>query len=225
MYAFGSHGFAATRKLEPASRLLYNRAMAWAVAFMFIAFLNSGTLLAMAQVQGRTPAGPVGASMALLATLQDAQILPPEGTPEANRVIQIVIQFQGLFMKSTDPVVRTFFDQALKSKYADRAEELETNFRKGGWTSEVVEAVCERYANGSDQERARLASAFSEVNMRPADFEFLSELYAMARARFRQQGRDIHQIFASHRRAMPGGQHFDRKERRDGDQSLYSHQS
>lgn len=163
--------------------------------------------------------------MALLATLQDADVLPPEGTPEANRVIQIVIQFQGLFMKSSDPVVREFFNQALALKYAGRAEELELSFRKGGWTSEVVEAVCERYARGSDEERARLAGAFLQVNMRPADFELLSELYVKARARFSQQGQDIHQIFADHRRTMPGGNRFDGKERRDGNQGLYSHQS
>ena len=163
--------------------------------------------------------------MALLATLQDADVLPPEGTPEANRVIQIVIQFQGLFMKSSDPVVRGFFDQALAMKYAGRAEELGASFRKGGWTSEVVEAVCEYYARGSAQERSRLAEAFSQVNMRPADFELLSELYTKARSRFSQQGEDIHQIFTAHRRTMPGGQHFDRKERHDGNQGLYTHQS
>lgn len=163
--------------------------------------------------------------MALLATLQDADVLPPEGSPEANRVIQIVIQFQGLFMKSSDPAVRQFLDQALVWKYTDRAEELETSFLKGGWTSEIVEAVCERYATRSDQERARLAGPFSRVNMRPADFELLGELYVKARARFSQQGQDIHRIFAEHRRTMPGGKRFDRKERRDGDQGLYSHQS
>ena len=163
--------------------------------------------------------------MALLATLQDADVLPPEETPEANRVIQIVIQFQGLFMKSSDPVVRGFFDQALAMKYAGRAEELGASFRKGGWTSEVVEAICDYYATRSVQERSRLAGAFAQVNMRPADFELLSELYAKARIRFSQQGQDIHQIFTAHRRTMPGGQHFDRKERHDGNQGLYSHQS
>jgi len=199
--------------------------MVWSVVFVLMALLNAVSIHAMAQTPGRTPAGPVGASMALLATLQDADVLPPEGTPEANRVIQIVIQFQGLFMKSSDPVVREFFNQALALKYAGRAEELELSFRKGGWTSEVVEAVCERYARGSDEERARLAGAFLQVNMRPADFELLSELYVKARARFSQQGQDIHQIFADHRRTMPGGNRFDGKEKRDGNQGLYSHQS
>ncbi len=51
--------------------------------------------------------------MAVLATLQDADVLPPEGTPEANRVIKSVIQFQSVFLKSSDPSVQSFLTQAL----------------------------------------------------------------------------------------------------------------
>lgn len=174
--------------------------------------------------QGRTPSGAVGASMALLATLQDAGILPPEGTPQANRVIQMVIQFQGLFMKSTEPVVRQFVDQALEAKFAAQAADIGAEFRKAGWTSQVVEAVCDHYAGISAQERTQLAESFSRVNMRPEDFELLSELYARARSTFHQQGRNIHRVFAEHRRNMPGGKHFDRKERRDGDEGLHTDQ-
>jgi hypothetical protein len=89
--------------------------------------------------------------MALLATLQDASILPAEGTPRANRVIQIVIQFQGVFMNSTDPAVRQFLDQALASKFADRTEEAETEFRQGGWTSQVLEAICHNFERRAGQ--------------------------------------------------------------------------
>jgi hypothetical protein len=162
--------------------------------------------------------------MAVLATLQDAGILPPEGTPEANKVIQIVIQFQGLFMKSPDAVVRQFVDQALKMKFSDRAEDVGAVFRKAGWTSEILEAVCDEYGQLSVQDRAQLAGSFGRVNMRPEDFEFLRELYAKARLTFNQQGRNIHQIFTEHRRTMPGGKRFDRKERRDGDEGLHTHQ-
>lgn len=176
------------------------------------------------QAQGRTPSGPVGASMALLATLQDAGILPPEGSPEANRVIQMVIQFQALFMKSTDPGVRQFVDEAFRATFAARAQDVSAEFRKGGWTSQVVEAVCEHYANISTPERAKLSQSFARVNMRPAHFESLCDLYAKARAVFSQQGRNIHRIFAEHRRTMPGAKPFDPKERRDGDEGLHTHQ-
>jgi len=89
-----------------------HRAGLW---LFFVALLFESAMPAHAESQGRTPSGPVGASMALLATLQDAGILPPEGSPEANRVIQVVIQFQGLFMKSADLAVRQFMDQALEA--------------------------------------------------------------------------------------------------------------
>ena len=58
---------------------------------MPVCFLLAGLIMGsgssiLAQVPGRaaTPSGPVGASMAVLAMLQDADVLPPEDTPEAN---------------------------------------------------------------------------------------------------------------------------------------------
>jgi hypothetical protein len=174
--------------------------------------------------QGRTPSGPVGASMALLATLQEAAILPPEGSVQANRIVQMVIQFQGLFMKSTDPAVRQFMDEALTAKFSARAAEVGAEFRKAGWTSQVVEALCDHYANITAPKRTELAESFARVNMRPEDFELLSDLYVRARSTLKEQGRDIHRIFAEHRRNMPGGKRFERKERRDGDEGLHTHQ-
>ncbi|MDF2460216.1 MAG: uncharacterized protein K0S79_2632, partial [Nitrospira sp.] len=199
--------------------------MHWPGIVLSLVLLHEVAVPSMAPAKGRTPSGPVGASMALLATLQDANILPPEGTPAANRVIQIVIQFQGLFMNDTDPTVGQFLDQALASKFADRSEEAATAFRQGGWTSQVLEAVCDRYTTSSTDERARLAAPFARVNMRPEDLGWLCELYTKARAAFIQQRRDIHRIFAEHRRSMPGGKHFDRKERPHGDQGVHTHQS
>ncbi len=92
----------------------------------------------LAQVPGRaaTPPGPVGASMAVLAMLQDADVLPPEETPEANRIIKLVIQFQSVFMKSVadfDSLVglvskaRTAFEQRgenLYQAFAQRRREM-----------------------------------------------------------------------------------------------------
>ena len=174
--------------------------------------------------QGRTPSGPVGASMALLATLQEAAILPPEGSAQANRIIQMVIQFQGLFMKSTDPAVRQFMDEALTAKFSAQAAEVAAEFRKAGWTSQVVEALCDHYAGITAPKRTELADSFARVNMRPEDFEVFSDLYVRARSTLKEQGRDIHRIFAEHRRNMPGGKRFERKERRDGDEGLHTHQ-
>jgi hypothetical protein len=197
-----------------------HRAGAW----LFLVLLLGVTIPPQVRAQGRTPSGPVGASMALLATLQEAGILPPEESPQANRVIQMVIQFQALFMKSMDAAVRQFVDEAFTAAFSGRAQDFTADFRKEGWTSQAVEAVCDHYANISAQERATLAPSFARVNMRLEHFESLCDLYGKARAVFGQQGRNIHRIFAEQRRTMPGGKRFDRKERRDGDEGVHTDQ-
>ena len=74
-------------------------------------------ILAQAPDRAATPSGPVGASMAVLAMLQDADVLPPEGTPEADRVIKSVIQFQSVFLKSGDPAVQTFLSHTFVARW------------------------------------------------------------------------------------------------------------
>jgi hypothetical protein len=152
----------------------------------------------------RAPASHVGAAMALLATLQDGNVLPPEGTPGANRIIKSVIQCQSLFMKSSDPSIRAFFDRALQSKLNVHAAEVSQRFREEGWTSETLEALSESFVALSDGQRTQLAEGFREYNLIPGDFLQLSELFLRARTALRQRGQDIHQIYAQRRREMPG---------------------
>src|SRR5262245_32592860 len=85
------HHMCVNHALVPSVDLLYNRAMHRAECVCLLVFCGL-VMPVSVDSQERTPSGPVGASMALLATLQDAGILPPEGTPQANRIIQIVIQ-------------------------------------------------------------------------------------------------------------------------------------
>jgi hypothetical protein len=179
---------------------------------MPLCFLLSGLIMGTsspgwAQVPGRgvTPSGPVGASMAVLATLQDADVLPPEGTLEANRVIKSVIQFQSVFMKSDDPSVKLFLTQALAAQGGRSADETLSRFRSTGWTSEVLEALSDQWAATTIDQRDRLAPGFSQFNVSPADLDRLMELIAKARTAFMQRGQNMHQVFAQRRREMPGG--------------------
>ena len=179
---------------------------------MPLCFLLSGLIMGAsspvwAQVPGRgvTPSGPVGASMAVLATLQDADVLPPEGTPEANVVIKSVIQFQSVFMKSNDPSVKLLLTQALDPQGSHGSAEPLSRFRSTGWTSDVLEALCDQWAAATIDQRDRLAPGFSQFNVSQADFDYLMELIAKARTAFRQRGQNFHQVFAQRRREMPGG--------------------
>jgi hypothetical protein len=152
-----------------------------------------------------TPSGPIGASMAVLATLQDAGVLPPEGTPDANRVIKAVIQFQSVFLKSGDPSVQLFLTQALTTQGERSADKTLSRFRSAGWTSEVLEALSEQWAATAIDQRERLAPGFHQFNVSLKDFDSLMELIATAHTAFMQRGQNIHQVFAQRRREMPGG--------------------
>ena len=143
--------------------------------------------------------------MAVLATLQDADVLPPEGTPEANRVIKVIIQFQSAFMKSNDPAVQAFLSQALGAQGESGADKALSQFRSSGWTSEVLEALNEQWVATAIDQRERLAPGFRQFNVGLADFDWLMELVAKARTAFMQRAQTIHQVFAQRRREMPGG--------------------
>ena len=143
--------------------------------------------------------------MAVLATLQDADVLPPEGTPEANRVIKAVIQFQSVFLKSDDPSVQLFLTQALAAPGGRSTDEVLSRFRSTGWTSDVLEALNKQWIATAIDQRDRLAPGFRQFNVSPADFDWLMELIAKARTAFMQRGQNMHQVFAQRRREMPGG--------------------
>jgi len=142
--------------------------------------------------------------MAVLAMLQDADVLPPEGTPEANHVIKAVIQFQSVFLKSGDPDVQAFLSQGLEAKTGSGADEATSRFRSAGWTSDVLEALSEQWVATAIDQRERLAPVFRQFNVSLADFDSLMELVTKARTALEQRGQNIHQVFAQRRREMPG---------------------
>lgn len=143
--------------------------------------------------------------MAVLATLQDADVLPPENSLEANRVIKAVIQFQSVFLKSGDPAVRVFLTQSLAAQGGGSADETLARFRSTGWTSDVLEAVSEQWIATTVDQRDRLAPGFRQFNVSPMEFDGLMELIAKARITFMQRGQTMHQVFVQRRREMPGG--------------------
>jgi hypothetical protein len=152
-----------------------------------------------------SPSELVGASMAVLATLQDADVLPPEDTPEANRVIKAVIQFQSVFLKSSDPAVQLLLTRALAAQGGGNGEETLLRFHSTGWTSDVLEALSAQWITTAIDQRDRLAPGFRQFNMSPADFDRFMELVLKARTTFIQREQTLHQVFAQRRREMPGG--------------------
>ena len=187
------------------SQIILHGSLPVCVLLSAIIMGTGSSVLAQMPTRTGTASGPIGASMAVFAILQDADVLPPEGTPEANRVIKVVIQFQSAFMKSTDPNVQAFLSQALATQEKVPADETLLRFRSSGWTSEVLEALNGAWSAMAIDQRERLTPGFRQFNVSLDDFGWLMELVAKARTAFEQQGQHIHQVFAQRRREMPGG--------------------
>jgi hypothetical protein len=103
--------------------------------------------------------------MAVLATLEQAQVLPPEGSRAADRVIQSVIQFQSVFAKGMDRSVQDFVRRAVAGKYGEETAPILERFRASGWTAEILEALADADQRTSAEELERLANGFGQFNL------------------------------------------------------------
>jgi hypothetical protein len=162
------------------------------------------TVTRTAAQQSRTPSPYIGSAMALLATFEDAGVLPPEGTPQANSIIKAVIQFQSAFLKSHDPAVQHFFLEAHRAKFGPRAEEIEASFRLTGWSADSFDAVIAAGHTANAWNADGLVEAFREFNIGKLDFDLLAQLYQQSTAALSTQGRTFHEVYAQRRREMPG---------------------
>jgi hypothetical protein len=153
---------------------------------------------------GRASAKQVGTVMALLATFQNAGVLPPESDPDANRLIKALIQFQSAFMRSQDPAVRKFLVSALSAKLGDQAPAAADAFRTDGWTSQSLEAVVDYAADQPVWEDTGLEAGLQAYHIGRRDFEILTKIFRTARSQFSARGQDFHQTYAARRREMPG---------------------
>ena len=151
------------------------------------------------------PASPhVGAAMALLATLEQAHVLPPEGTTEANRIIKSVIQLQSLFAKNTDPAVQEFLRRAVASTQGEQTEQVLAQFYSSGWTPDILDALVDGMLRSPAEERARLAPGLASVNLSVDDLQHFMQLIQDGERALASNGRNFHEVFTSFRRTMPG---------------------
>jgi hypothetical protein len=157
------------------------------------------------QPTSRATPTQVGTIMALLATFDAAGLLPPQPSPEADRLIRILIQSQAALMKSNHPAVRRLLQDALTTKLADAAASAAERFRSDGWTSESLEAVVDYITTKPVWEDEQIEAGLRPYHIGRADLDFLSYTFQTARTRLAAAGHDVHAVYASRRREMPGG--------------------
>src|SRR2546426_7281457 len=74
-------------------------------------------LLWVSSAAGEPSRPLVGHVMALLAVFEEAAVLPPETSPEANALIHALIQTQAALIKSTNPATRDRKSTRLNSSH------------------------------------------------------------------------------------------------------------
>ena len=153
---------------------------------------------------GRTPSARVGAVMALLATFEEAGVLPPEQSPDANRLIKALIQFQSAFLKSEQPAVQRWLREAFAARFGQAAPEAIETFRAGGWTSRSLEAVVDYAAAAPVWNDPDVRNGMLAFNVGRPDFELLARVFVGARAQYLARGRTIHEAYDARRKEMPG---------------------
>ena len=156
------------------------------------------------RMSGRASSKQVGTIMALLATFQDAQALPPESSPDANRLIKALIQFQAAFMKSADPAITQLLTDALTTRFGHQANAEVARFQAAGWTSESLEALVEFIIDHKSWQQPDIRAGFQTYHVEDEDFALLANTFFTARRNLAEQGHNLHAIYASRRREMPG---------------------
>lgn len=161
---------------------------------------------------GRTSSATVGAVMALLATFEDAGVLPPERSPDANRLIKALIQFQGAFMKSEHPAVQRWLRGAFAAKFGKDAQAEQEALKAGGWTSRSLEAVVDFAAASPVWNAPDVSEGFLAYNVGRPDFDLLARVFTDARTWYAAGGRSIHEAYKARRKQMPGARSSPRDE-------------
>lgn len=146
----------------------------------------------------------VSSAMAVLATLEQAAVLPPEGTREADHIIQAVIQLQSVFAKGADPAIQEFARRALTGKHGEQAAASLEQFRTSGWTADMLEALADADIKASPDQRENLSSGLRQFNLSVDDFRRFMQLVRDSQSALTARGLVFEEVYTHHRNRMPG---------------------
>lgn len=153
----------------------------------------------------RTQSSMVGSIMALLATLDEAGILPPEGTAPANQLIHGLIQLQAAFLKSSSPELAAYLMAAEKHWKMKNNEREYGSLATRGLTSRVLEALIFYDKENPMWEDPKIVAAVQAFNVTGSDWVLIVDIVSQAETVFRDRGRSIHELYDQWRVKMPGG--------------------
>lgn len=152
----------------------------------------------------RTSAAHIGSVMAILATFDEAKVLPCEQDPKANQLIHTLIQLQSMVLKSQNPAIREWVLSALRVKSGNSAEQVQKDLQRTGLTMESLEAFVGYSEMSSPWNRVELGDGFHEYNVWQEDWMLLQKILVAAREQVQVRGETLAEVFARQRLHMPG---------------------
>lgn len=147
----------------------------------------------------------VGSVMALLATFEDANVLPPEGTSQANQLIHGLIQLQSALVKSQSSELSEYFSAAVEQRFEKEGAGLIQSIHQGGLTSKMLEALVSYNHKIPMWEKPALTEILQRYNVSRQDWGLIEKIFDEADAVYRMKGSSIHDAYELWRSQMPGG--------------------
>lgn len=153
----------------------------------------------------RTGSALVGSVMALLATFESANVLPPEGTSQANQLIHGLIQMQSALVKSQSSELSEYFSAAVEQRFGKESAGLLQSIHQSGLTSKLLEALVSYNHKIPMWEKPALIELFQRYNISRQDWELIEKIFGEAEVAYRMKGSSIHDAYELWRAQMPGG--------------------
>ena len=151
----------------------------------------------------KTGSALVGSVMALLATLESANVLPPEGSSQANQLVHGLIQLQSVLVKSHSPVLHDYISAAITYRFDMDGSLLLESIHEKGLTSKMLEALVSYDQKKSIWEEPALTQLFQRYNVSRLDWELIEKIFGQADAAYRMKGISIHDTYEQWRSQMP----------------------
>ncbi len=152
----------------------------------------------------RARSAHIGSVMAVLATFDEAHVLPAEHDPQANQLIHTLIQVQSAVMKSDNAEFRAWVSDASDRKFKDGAGSVLENVQDTGLTMAFLEALVDHSELSSPWDRPALVESFQVFNVQREDWVLLRKILLDARAQLAIHGVQLSDVFARRRPEMPG---------------------
>ncbi len=153
----------------------------------------------------RTGSALIGSVMALLATFESANVLPPEGTSKANQLIHGLIQLQSALVKSQSSELSEYFSAAVEQRFEKESAGLLQLIHQSGLTSKLLEALVSYNHKIPMWEKPALIELFQRYNISRQDWELIEKIFGEAEVAYRMKGSSIHDAYELWRAQMPGG--------------------